>query len=289
MKTIQLFLVELKSNKDFKTVVYDLIEYVNSVSDENLNANDAYEDAIEEMEDLIEELSETDSLSNSALARWTSYITNELEVIGTKIDILGVIPNGTATLYIAKATDGDDVGSTISVRAGSETYFKMDGTLVDDGKKLSGTYEVSVEGESLAFIDLENVNVKKLEDKYFVGTISISPSRNLVNIIADEIGASSFAGLNIASLSLKLDVEENDGENIKATLSILNGTSAYASISFDTEIGNGEKITIPSDTTTDAERWFASLDFDAIIDNAESSGLPDYIIELLEMLTYSLG
>jgi hypothetical protein len=270
-------------------VIYNLVEYLNSVSEENFDADDAYEEILEEIDDLIKAFSDTDMFANDVLASWTSYITKDLEVIGTKIDIFGIIPNGTATLYIAKATDGDDVGSTISARVGSETYFEMDGTLVDDGKTLSGTYEISVQGESLAFIDLENVNVKKLEDKYFVGSISISPSRNLVDLIVEESGVGSFAGLNIASLSVKLDVEENDGQKIKATMSILNGTSSYASVSFDTEIGDGEKITIPSNTSSDAEKWFASLDFNSLVENAESSGIPDYVIELIEMLTLGIG
>ena len=140
----------------------------------------------------------------------------------------------------------------------------------------------------MAFIDLKDVNVKELENKHFEGSVSISPSKDLIDMITASAGVSSVAGLNIASLSLKCDVKENNGKNLKATLSLMNGSSVYASITCDAKIDDGKTVSIPSNTTSDADAWLAGLDFSKLIDNAEKSGLPDYVIELLEVFSMQL-
>ena len=139
----------------------------------------------------------------------------------------------------------------------------------------------------MAFIDIADVDADKLEDGYFVGSITISPSKGLIDMISDEFDLDddfSFAGLAISNLALKIDVQENSEDKFKVTVSVMNGKSAYASITLAAELSSGKKVSTPS-KTDDMEDWAEDIDFDALINKIEKSGLPDYIVDLFEDIT----
>ena len=113
-------------------------------------------------------------------------------------------------------------------------------------------------------------------------TVILSPSKKLLESIDDDFDEDfSIAGIALSSLALKIDIEENSQNKSKVTISIMSGSSAYASITLDSEISAGEKVTIPN-KTTDIYDWAEDLDFDSLIESIDESGLPDYIVELIE-------
>ena len=58
----------------------------------------------------------------------------------------------------------------------------------------------------------------------------------------------------------------------------------YLSIVIDTKICDPEAITIPTNTTNDAEEWSDGFDFSALITALEESDLPDGIVLLIKIL-----
>ena len=276
----------LKSNTNFKSLICGIIEEYNKIAEdlgvpELGSSNVVYNelklyiaDAIDYMTDILHEC------SNKTVIIWTSYITDKLDIIGMQLNVM--YDGDKATLFAASAQDGDDVGVEVYFKSGNDKVAGIYGELVDDGKEISGTYELKVYGKSMAFIDIEGVDANKLEEGYFVGTVILSPSKKLLESIDDDFDEDfSIAGIALSSLALKIDIEENSQNKSKVTISIMSGSSAYASITLDSEISAGEKVTIPN-KTTDIYDWAEDLDFDSLIESIDESGLPDYIVELIE-------
>lgn len=278
----------LETDEDFKTVIMDAVATANESfvpEDAASSPEVGYQDAVEAIREAIEDIKSrpAEDFTDEKALVLTSYVSDKLDIIGIKLDFYDM--GEATTFYMATAKNKDNVGREIYLTDGTDKAFEITGALTDDGKTLAGTYELKVEGESMAFLDLENVNVKKLEDGYFLGSLSLSPSKGLIDMITEEADLDfSAAGLTVASLSLRFDVEKNDGKEVEATVSLMSGSAPYASITFDGKISGGEAVTLPSDSTTDAEGWAAGLKFDKLLENVKNSGLPAFIVELVEML-----
>ncbi len=277
----------LKSDEDFKKIVVDFVTAMKEFSSDDIEGTP--EEAYEELVDIFQEAIDTapaDATDETALVL-TSYVDDKLNIIGSKV-VLYDVEDVMATFYMATAQNKDDVGREIYFANSESKLFEITGDLTDDGKTLAGTYELKIEGQSMVFLDLENVNVKKLEDGYFVGTASLSPSKGFIDMITEDADVElSGLGLTVANLSVKIDVEKNDGKEAKIAMSLMNGSTPYASITMDSKISDGEKVTLPGNTTTDAETWPTGFEFDKLADNVSKSGLPDFIVEFVEMLASS--
>ncbi len=280
----------LKTDEDFKTVVYDLSEsspyltYSMDGEEAGYTPDEAYNEAISSIDELLTDLKTNEELSDETALVWTSYITSKLDVIGAKFELIDEYDDS-MTLYMASAQNKNDVGVEAYCRENGVTHIGLEGDLVNDGKTLSGTYELTIEDESIAFLDLENIDVKNLNKGLFTGSVSIAPSKGLIDSITDDSEVDlSFVGLTLANLSLKIDVAKNDGKETEMSISLMNGSEAYLSITMDGVISDSKPITIPEKTTEDADEWVTSLDLDKLVEKAKESGLPEYVVELIGML-----
>ena len=285
----------LEDDNDFKTIVCDFVDAYNGLADKMgvdeifYTASEVYDETVDSIEVAIDSIKEIlnseddeDELDEKVLT-WTSYVTNDLDVIGTKIKLY--VGGETVTFYAATAKNKDDVGTRIYVESYGEKVFEIVGDLVDDGETLSGTYELKIYDESMAFLDLENVDSKKLDEGYFVGSVSLSPSKGFITEVIGATDANaSVAGLSLSSLSIKLDVEKNDGKEFKSVLSLMSGSVPYASVEFEAQISDGETVTLPKTTTDDPYEWVEGIDMSALVDKIEKSGLPTYVADLVKVL-----
>ena len=234
------------------------------------------EKQIEAGEDMVENGEFTDALA----IVWTSYVMDKNpEVIGTQFDFYE--ESGDCTrLFLGRAQNGKDTGVSSYLDYFGEKIFEIKGDLTEDGKLLSGTYEILMEEESMLFLDLANVDTNLLDKGYFNGSMSVSPSKGLL----EEMGVDmDEMGIAIAALSLKIDVEQKNDDKAKATVSLMNNGSAYLSVTVDSTVGNGSTVKLPADAdiVADASAWLMSLDLNALMEKLEASALPDSIVELI--------
>ena len=279
----------LKDNQDLKTIILHVVEAANEMTAEEGIENEttpeeAYGEFLEEINDAIADLEENlqkeGYVTDETAIAWSSYITKKNDVIGIKLDFMD---DETVTVYVASAKNKENVGFEFYVEIYGEKIAELKGELVDDGKTHSGSYELKIEGKSMAFIDVECVDAKKLEDGYFIGSITLSPSKGLIDEITGELdGDFSLAGLTVASLSVKIDITENTSDGAKMSVSLMNGQSSYASLLIDFKMSDGKTVKVPENTTTDAEEVVMDFDFDELLTRVKGSGLPDYVAELIE-------
>ena len=290
-------LKKLQGNKNVETIVRDLWGTVSNYADEFGLPIDSYTPEmitsmlntyIGEALTMINE--NTASIPDMKLGEWTSYITDELEIIGVEFNVdlstfIGKASN--AIVSILTATDGSDIGFEMSVTAMSTTYAQILGDFTKKGNAISGTADIQVLGSTYAIIELANVDTSK---EYFTGAVTISPSATLLDMVKSRFGSElASIGLNLANPGIKFDVQQNDGKTAKIALSIINNGSALATFNVETGIGTAGNITIPSSTNNNPESWSESLSAINLINKANSLGLPPYIVELLWELEEELN
>jgi hypothetical protein len=136
----------------------------------------------------------------------------------------------------------------------------------------------------MVFIDLENVDVKKLEDGYFVGSISIAPSKGLLEEIAYYADVDfSMIGVAVSGMALRVDVAKNNGKDIDMTVSLMSGSDPYISVSMKNKITDGSTVKEPKKTVDDPDAWIMEFDTEEFKKRVEKSDLPEYITEYIEM------
>lgn len=287
----------IQDDEDIKNVFYMVVDYMNELTEDpyydyDIDAKEEYDAFIEYVEEGIsdfEDLIDEGEATNDIAIKWTSYITGKLDVIGTKIKVFAD-DDEDVVLYFAKAQDKDDIGVEIYVENAGTKVFEIEGELTDDGKVLEGTYGLTANGESMFYLDLKDVDAKKLEEEgYFNGTIALSPSKELVDMIVSEMDVDlSAIGLTASSMALELDIKQENDEEAKLTVSLMNGDSSYASITIDASISGGQDISVPSDeqTTTNPEDWAKYISFGGLLDNLSESGIPEYVVEFIETAIY---
>lgn len=281
----------IQDSEDFETIVADLMDYVTDMakdfglsSSEIPDEDEVFEMLDEALDEAIDGLkSMKSSLPKNDMIVLTSYITNKLEILGMEIVVKGVVAGEDVTAFFGTATNEEgEIGSEISVTAGETKYVEIIGDLKEEDGKISGDYDVKYNGSSLIVIELEDVDSGKLDEGYLVGSFTIAPSNGLMDLLGSEAAM-------IAGFSLKFDVEECDMENLKATVSVMNGKVNFASITFDAEMGEGEKVDTPKNTEKDPEEWISDFDMDKVIKTAKDNDAPKELIELLEMLEEEIG
>lgn len=280
-------LKKLQTSNNFKTIVCDFVEsYTELAADMGASSigvtpEEAHEELVEELEDAICQLENEINATDDVALIWTSYINSKLQVIGTKMEF--VDETDKAVLYSATATNNGKSAQDFYIETKGTKVVELKGNLTKADNKISGTYELIVEGKSMLYVDLENVDAAKYESGSFVGSISISPSKDLLDMIGASDVDLSAAGLTLSAISLKIDVESTEANAVKMTLSIMNAKVPYVSFVVNGKISEGKDITVPGNTVNNPETWLSGFNFDKLLENVEKSGLPDYIVELFEM------
>lgn len=286
-------LKELQNNKNLDSLVNHFVNYAKTISgqlgvemDPTITPEAVTSMISSAIANVLTQIdSATASMPDMKLATWTSYITKDLEILGTKIDVdltsvTGDSTAGNASVYIATATDGNDVGAELSVTVAGVKYAEIVGDLTKSGKTLSGTCNVKVQGQSYAVIELANVNTS---GEYFTGAITVSPSSMLLNMLTSEFGDElAEIGINLVNPGIKIDVQENNGSKFKLSVSVMNNGSAYASFGVEGSIGKAQSITKPGSTTTDIESWSESFTVNKITNILSQAGLPSYLVDLIK-------
>lgn len=283
----------VSEDETVKSLIYKYVDYVNEIgsmadaSDVALSADDIYNEFVTETKDAVADINEEVTLrgekADGVLLEWETYVSSKSEIIGC--NFLYTDDNGSYQLFMASAKSDKNIGQEIYIISNGGEIFALGGDLTNDSKMLSGTYDLSIEGETIVFIDLADIDVKKFEAGLLDGSISISPSKALLEELTNSLDESlSFVKSILSTASLKVDIEQNKKEQAKITFSIASTMEEYLSIAIDTEICDPEAITIPANTTDDAEEWSSSFNFNSLITALEESDLPDGIVFLIKIL-----
>ena len=276
-----------------KDLVYKYVDYVNEIgntantSDTALSADDIYNEFVTKTKDAVTNINEEVTLrgekADSVLLEWTTYVSSKSEIIGN--NFLYTDDSGRYQFFTASAKSDNNIGQEIYLISNGEEIFALGGDLINNGKTLSGTYDLSIDGENLVFVDLTDIDVKKFEAGLLDGSISISPSKALLEELTSSLDESlAFVKSILSTASLKIDIEQNEKDRAKITVSIASTMEEYISIIIDTEICEPEAVVIPTNTTDDTEEWSDSFNFSSLITALDESDIPGGIVLVIKIL-----
>lgn len=284
-------LTEVKQDNDIKNIIYSAVEYGNEIIRETqgdayvVSPAETHAEFVEECNDLIQDTNESiadGDISDVPMITLKNFVTPKNDIMG--IDIQFTFDGDSLHIFAGTADDGKDVGLEIYVDDyNGPKLFQFTGKTTEDKNVISGSYELLVNGGSMLFIDFENIDTKRLEQGYLNGSITLSPSSDLISLLQDEIGVdAAVAGAALSSMSLKIDFEQQSDKQLKTVLHVMSGRNDYLTITIDGTVTEGSTVSIPTDFTESADVWANDFDFSALLTAVSESGLPDNIVQLIQ-------
>jgi len=289
-----------KDDAQIKELVSSFVEIGNSYypEDEKVSVDEVYGDFVEnanEMLKLLEEANANGEITDETMVSLKTYVGARSAVLGNDITVSA--DGDTVHLFVGRAkaesTIGEELVVTVSHDDGTESFdvfsASIKGELDDVSGIISGKYTVALEGEDLLYVDVAGLNEKAMEKGEFIGNVTVSPAKALLDMLTEELGSDmAMMSSMLSTMSIKLVCEEAEPE--KLTLSLMVGTEEYFALILNYSASNKAAAKLPdgADTETDPEAWAESLDFDKLSDAVAESGLPAQIVTLLEQLISSL-
>lgn len=306
----------MSTDENLKELFIDLFSLVPSP---DVDPEDMYNDFLEEINGLIENINETslaedaDESANEVILSMVSYVKKD-DVLGRKLEIvlndegekaeifwgtaeskgekgfaLTVSENGDPLLTaLSHQSDADGKSNfTLTASEDGAALFVVSGEFTEVEDLLSGTIEVNSEEETYLYVTVSDVNTKKLEEGILNGSFSLAPGEALLDLIlegAEDAGA-ALANLSLSALNVKFEISST-GTDSAVTVSILNGNANVLSATITGKVIDGAEITLPDESqTASPEVWASTLDFNAFLTYlAEETQLPDEIVAMLQLL-----
>ena len=283
---------EAKQDADIKNIIYSTVEYVNEISKETqmstdtLSPDEVYAEFVDGCNDAIEDINESiaeGEVTDETMISISNYIDSKTNIIG--IDATFTADDESFHIFIGTAENDGNVGIQLYAEdISGKKLFEFVGKSTEVKDVLSGSYELLIDGESMLFVDLENMQTSK--EGYNSGSITLSPSSGLITLLQDALGmddTASVAGVALSAISLKFDFEQTSDESIKTVIHVMSGHSDYIAITLNTTVTDAADIVIPTDFTESADAWAAEFDFNALLEQVQNSELPDFIVELVQL------
>ena len=280
------FLKLLETDEYLKDIVITLANYsnfqisANADSELYVDPDEAYEEVVGYIREGIATFENEEDLSDETTLIWKSYITDNQDIIGIKLEAIDLENGESAGFYLGTARDKKDMGFELYTTELGEKVLVINGKAALDGKIASGSFEIKSEGEEVTVISFENVDAAKLMDGTFSGTFTVSLSEASFNL--------GETNLEIDEPSLKIDVVSPDEKHAEIAFGLYDGDELLTSITCEYNVSEAKDITVPEKVTTDMETWSAGINLNKLMENATNSGFTAHLAAILSvLLTYA--
>lgn len=225
------------------------------------------EQGLESVEEAREDMKNGDWEEQDILS-FTNYIADDKQV-GFAL----AIEHSYATELIYFYNLEED-GDTAFVFNAAE-MFVIEGTGEVDGDKASGEYTISVYGEDMVYIEVEDFDTKALKKGDLVGTVRVS--------FSDEMGYNTNLPTDM-EIELVLNLTDKKSS---VGVNIYNGSMKLFGVDMTVKSGVSGNISVPSEFIdvndyTAMEKWLKGASFDKLLRNLRSAGVDSELVDMLE-------
>ncbi len=264
-------------DKDIEKLLVSMDELLSEL-DVDAELEDLWEDFKDNADDLIDDLEDNyEDLDDDTILKWTDYVNGSSEIIGRSIEFEDY--GDTVEIFYGTAYEKDEFGFEFSYSDSYDT-FSVIGEGTEKKGLIEGSYEVAANGETMIMIDVTDVDKKKFEDGFLKGKFEISLSNDMM----DETDLGAIGSIFGSSISLLLDVDSSK-DSATVTASLVAGKSPLFSVTLSAEETKASSIKIPSkDVEDNIEDWAEDIDIDNILDKLEEAGIPDDVLDLVELI-----
>lgn len=270
-------LKELKNDKKVKEYIADfeaymLEEYEDLLSDD-YKKGDMYRDFKDAIQEIIDDLGDTDG-SDAEIFTLIDYVNAKHEIIGREIEI-----------------DDQSIVNYITIHKGGKFAFeaeceslglKIYGDGTDKNDKITGDYEVIVNGKDLFTAELENFDTASLKKLNLNGSIKIVPSSNLLSSLFD-MSSTENTVLSMLEPAIKLTFETNDNSSIIA-IDVMSKDDSLLKLTINGNTKKDATVTLPDENATmssdNVMDWVDSFDLNKIVTALETAKVPSEIVDV---------
>lgn len=268
---VEVAFAEAKDDKDIEKLIKDVVE---SGVFGNEDADDIYDEFVEGIEDALDDI---DDLEFDEEFDVDFYVNGkgELVGIGTEVDDFE---------FIAVSTEKGKKTATLIEASVPSSYLTVDvvlsGTGTKSGSSESGELTLEVMGQEIAVITYTDIDIKKLEDGEFIGTVAVVPGSDAVSLIKKSIGVDTISEL-LDGTKIELSAAEND-----MSISLYTDDKLFASVNINYTLNNNTDVKIPSSSVDEYE--FSPEDdlneswMNDLFSKLRKAGVPDSIVDDIE-------
>lgn len=253
-----------KDDADLKKIIEDFAKGMEDLAGEDIGADEVYADFKETVTDALEDLNEITETDTETPIKLETYVDKNHNIIGMKLNEPSTQGSKRGMAYFYNLTEGEKTAFEFAIPSDVDDTddFKISGT----GNKNGGTYTVSMQGQNMVTVKLENMSAEG-------GTITLIPSKNLfpaevtdmlgelslqIKLSADGIALTLMGGSEVL-LCLDIKAVESDGPSMDAPSNAVDGTNSSA-----------------------MEQWAEKLAMDKLMENLEKAGAKDFFEALFE-------
>lgn len=288
-------LEEARKDKDIEAIVNDISDYYNDKPNVSYEDIDLYDEFVSAIDELLEELEYVDVDSDSDnYIEIVDYIGKSDKVVGREFTLCSDGQKMELLNYLT-VQDGKDFAFEMEIPS---VEFELEGSGSEKSNKLNAEFEISYAGMDIAEIDVIDFDSKKLDDGYLNGTLQISPSADLIDMVlgSRDLSASMMSIVEEIALELKFEGSETQS---KIGINLISDNELLVGLALGLMEKQAEKVSPPEDavdiSAMDEEaqaalmEWLENVDFDTLIGSLKDAGVPDEYTDVLEELLNSDG
>ena len=253
-----------KDDADLKKIIEDFAKGMEDLAGEDIGADEVYADFKEAVTDALADLNEITETDTETPIKLETYVDKNHNIIGMKLNETSTQGSKRGMAYFYNLTEGEKTAFEFAIPSDVDDTddFKISGT----GNKNGGTYTVSMQGQNMVTVKLENMSAEG-------GTVTLIPSKNLFPAeVTDMLGE--------LSLQIKLSA---DG----IALTLMGGSEVLLCLDIKAVESDGPSMDVPSNavdgTNSSAmEQWAEKLAMDKLMENLEKAGAKDFFEALFE-------
>lgn len=246
---------------------WDLYEVVWENVDIHQEMMDGIEDTLEDIAELRPQLEDRDLLV------LTVFADGEKDLgIRLKVD------EGYETLEINAYSLIQNDNTALLVEIGDAFHFAGTGTRSKD--LASGSYILSVNGQDMVYLDVQNMDMKALEAGNLKGSLSLRLSQDMIE---ELFGYNGFVTTR-TKLNINLNTE---GDNGVIEFKLYEGSEFTLGITMRSKKLPAEKIQLPTNVVKvekeeDLMNWVSGLDLEKLMQNLRQAGVPEALVAMLQ-------
>ncbi|MBE6631332.1 MAG: zinc ribbon domain-containing protein [Ruminococcaceae bacterium] len=263
-----------EKDKGLKKLLEETINNVAEAMEEDVDADEILDQIYDQIPDILDTLEESEP-GDSVLIKLTDYVNSKHEIVGRKIR-----SGGQTILEYVLTKDGKDFGFKLKT---SGDYITIEGKGTESRGVWNGEFDIVAPALDLGIDDIGTIVLEDFEmnEKVMKGSVSLVPSDEMLNAMMYDV-PSAFASM-LSDFSLRLDLDAKWKKKSEMTLSLMNDDDPWISISVSGEEKKFKKPSIPSETVDVEDIDIDIIDFDELMDRLETAGVPDDILDLLNL------
>lgn len=267
-------LEEVQNDKDIEKIISDIVE----VSDTDLDAEEAYDAFLSEIDDMLDDLQSIADSDDEIEMK--VYVDGKGNIKGRKIELKN--EHYSQSMSIVMPQKGNKFGFELSMDA---SPVKLIGSGNKKGDTITGDFAVKYNGTSVVDIVATNLNTKELKKGRLNGKFDVAASSS-IGLAADMAIGNIGAIISDAKLTLKAETTKNSS---KYDVNVGYDGESIGTVSIAMKAGSGSKQSIPNaknvvmvEDEEDLLEWVEEMNWDKLINILDKSDIPSDVVDMVE-------